>query len=207
MSGFIGTAVGVALGGANDLTVAGAVNTGLGLLGIGHPTVPGIPYAWRGSLQQASWRGVPFAVTETEIKRGRRTAIHEYPQAEDPASTVWVEDLGMGVRTVTMTGFIVGDNVTSQWNALLAAFEVPDSGQLVHPSLGAMTVSMVDFSSHDNVEAGRVVSFRATFIEGATESPVATVASGFAAAGAAFGLASQAQFVLDAGADLLAGLF
>ena len=126
-------------------------------------TTPGIPYVWRLLLQGASWRGISFSVQASEIKRGRRTAIHEYPYATGNAT--FVEDLGLGTRVVSMQGFIVGDFVTLKWRAMLAAFEKAGSGTLVHPSLGSMNVSCIEYSAREIAEANRVVEFRATFIE------------------------------------------
>lgn len=44
------------------------------------------------NLLPASWRGVPFAVTDHVTTVTRRQAVHEYPDRED----VWTEDMGRG---------------------------------------------------------------------------------------------------------------
>ena len=35
-------------------------------------------------LYEASFRGVPFHVTKVDLKVGRRTVTHEYPQRDKP---------------------------------------------------------------------------------------------------------------------------
>ena len=59
------------------------------LVGIGHLAggVAGGLGPWAASLQPASWNGIPFAVRASQIRRGRRVAVHEYPFRDD----VWVE--------------------------------------------------------------------------------------------------------------------
>ncbi|MDE2342914.1 MAG: DNA circularization N-terminal domain-containing protein [Betaproteobacteria bacterium] len=118
---------------------------------------------WADSLQQASYRGIPFAVRESRIRKGRRTATHEYPYRDD----VWVEDLGRGVRHITLTGFLIGDNVYQQSKSLQDSVE---SGiglcKLVHPSLGAIYVSLISFSCNERAEQGRVVGVEFEFIQG-----------------------------------------
>jgi prophage DNA circulation protein len=117
---------------------------------------------WADSLQQASFRGLPFAVRESRIQKGRRTAVHEYPYRND----VWVEDLGRGVRHISLSGFLIGDNVYQQSQAMQDAVEssiglVP----LVHPSLGTIYVTCISFSCNENADRGRVVGIEFEFIE------------------------------------------
>ena len=124
-------------------------------------------------LQTASWRGVPFAVTGSTAKVGRRNAIHEYPFRDQ----IWVEDLGRQGRRITLSGFLLengaygGGSVISQRAAMIAACETeqgdpntPD-GELVHPSLGRMTVSLLDFECVEQMERGRYFELHFVFVE------------------------------------------
>jgi len=117
-------------------------------------------WSWR--LQQASWRGVPFAVKEAVVVRGRRTALHEYPDRD----TVYVEDLGRGTRSYTFRGFLVGDDVYDQRDAMLDAAEIPGLGTLMHPSLGTIYANLIECSIGERAEAGRMVEIAFRFIEG-----------------------------------------
>ncbi len=118
--------------------------------------------SWLNFLQPASWRGVGFSVLESRLVRGRKTALHEYP-FRDP---VWVEDLGRGTRIYSFRGFLVGDDCYIQEQTMLAAVEVAGPGTLVHPSLGAVSVSLVDYSSTQTYDKGRMVELEFSFVEG-----------------------------------------
>ncbi|HUB49054.1 MAG TPA: DNA circularization N-terminal domain-containing protein [Acetobacteraceae bacterium] len=62
---------------------------------------------WAANLQPASSRGVPFAVEVDTYRGGRRIVLHEYPYRDDP----WPEDTGRATRRITITGFLLGDDV------------------------------------------------------------------------------------------------
>jgi prophage DNA circulation protein len=123
---------------------------------------------WAANLQQASWRGQPFVVKSSTVRRGRRVAVHEYPFRD----VVWVEDLGRGTRTIGFTGFLIGDDVYSQRSAMLAAAETAGPGTLVHPSLGMLQASLTDFSAGERAELGRVVEIEFSFIQTGQDQPL-----------------------------------
>jgi prophage DNA circulation protein len=127
---------------------------------------------WANKLQAASWRGQQFAVTSSNIQRGRRTAVHEYAFRND----VWVEDLGLGTRMITFSGFLIGDDVFSQRDQMVIAAETAGTGTLVHPSLGSLTATLIEFSAGERADLGRVVEIQFSFIQG-TSTPVSPAAS------------------------------
>ena len=61
----------------------------------GFDTLPSLlkPW-WAYQLQDASFAGVPFVVTDTELADGRRTAIHEYPDRPFPWGKTWATPRG-----------------------------------------------------------------------------------------------------------------
>jgi len=151
-------------GAANTVTRIAADLGGLG--GAGGMGSAGV--YWMQQLRAASYRGVPFGVMGGSGKFGRRNAVHEYPFRD----TVWVEDLGRSARRINMTGFLVEDaayggvsNVISQRERMIAASEGPGDGELVHPTLGRMTVSLIDFSTEEKWDQGRVFELTFSFIE------------------------------------------
>ncbi len=100
---------------------------------------------WPEMLNKASFRGVPFAVYGGDSRFGRRLAIHEYPGRDKP----YIEDMGRSTRRIRMSGFLVtdslvygGGNVLAQRDALVAAVESAGPGALMHPTLGALKVSV-----------------------------------------------------------------
>lgn len=125
---------------------------------------------WYQSLRQASFRGVSFAVLAGETSHGRRVAVHEYPYRD----TAWIEDMGRGVRKITVRGFIIQDSVVygggdviQQRLALIAACETKDAGTLIHPTLGEMTVSIPENGLRigESLSSGRSFEFTLTCIE------------------------------------------
>lgn len=118
--------------------------------------------SWRDDLRPASWRGLPFQTLNYEIRFGRRVAIHEYP-FRDP---VWVEDLGRGMRRLHLIGYLVGDDVVQQQEAMIEAAETEGPGELVHPTLGLRQVTLIDFGTAARHETGRMVELAFTFVEG-----------------------------------------
>lgn len=125
---------------------------------------------WYQSLRPASFRGVSFAVLAGETSHGRRVAVHEYPYRD----TAWIEDMGRGVRKITVRGFIIQDSVVygggdviQQRLALIAACETKDAGTLIHPTLGEMTVSIPENGLRigESLSSGRSFEFTLTCIE------------------------------------------
>jgi prophage DNA circulation protein len=116
---------------------------------------------WRDSLRLASWRGLPFQVSEGEATVGRRVHVHEYPFRDDP----WAEDLGRRTRTFAVRGYLIGDDVAGQLADFEAAAEQSGSGELIHPFRETKTVTLLGCSSTDIWEEGRVVRLVLQFVE------------------------------------------
>ncbi len=140
-----------------------------------------------GNLLPASFRGAPFAVVADDVSGGRRVALHQYPQREAP----WAEDMGRAPRTLRFRGFIVdadvvfaGGAIQLQRALLIAALEAKGSGQLTHPTLGVLTVSVTRFSVGQDLGAGRMSSVEVEFVEsGARQFPSLLAISGLVSAG------------------------
>lgn len=111
-------------------------------------------------LRRASFRGVPFEVTSSNLSIGRRTQTFEYPQRDDP----FTEDMGRSKRTIRITAFVVGYDYIAWMKRLIAACEKPGSGRLIHPWLGSMEVTPTDLSA-PVFESNRIASVSLTFVE------------------------------------------
>lgn len=111
-------------------------------------------------LRPASFRGVPFEVSSTKLKVGRRVQVFEFPQRDIPH----VEDLGRSARTVTLEAFVAGSDYIARMKSLIAACEKPGGGVLVDPWLGHMTVTPKALSepSFDSTGVARITL---TFVE------------------------------------------
>jgi prophage DNA circulation protein len=154
---------------------------------------------WWQQLQPGSWRGCGFVLDAGQTVAGRRIALHEYAYRDD----VWPEDLGKLPRRFSIQAFLVGDDVYSQRDAMLAACEQAGTGTLVHPTLGSMQVVLMEFSVTDRRDRGRYVEVQLTFIvAGDVRYPATGIATGQAVTSAMGAL--QAASRGDLGAALFA---
>lgn len=127
---------------------------------------------WWGSLRQASFGGVPFAVLENRTKFGGRNVVHRYPFRDD----VWIEPMGKLARSFDITGFLIenslvygGGPVIGQRDRLITACETAGPQTLVHPTFGSIqNVSCLDSECSESIDHGRVIMVRLRFMRGGT---------------------------------------
>lgn len=174
-------------------------NTGLDLAGDNRSS-SWLSSSWWQQLQPGSWRGRGFVMDAAENTAGRRVALHEYPYRD----TVWAEDLGRLPRRFAFQAFLVGDDVYQQRNAMITACEQSGPGTLVHPTLGTVQCTLLDFTTTDRRERGRMVEIAFQFVvTGDLLLPAATSSTGDAVTTAAGNLNTAAAGDLNLG---LAGL-
>jgi prophage DNA circulation protein len=129
---------------------------------------------WRKKLQKASFRGVPFSVQTTETQEGRRGVLHEYPLRDVP----YVEDMGRAAGKFSIEAIILGPDYFVARDALRDALRQAGPGELIHPTLGRMTVALTDpyNLSESLTDEGGLAKFRLSFCETA-EVPLPAVSS------------------------------
>ncbi|AUT47016.1 DNA circularization protein [Achromobacter sp. AONIH1] len=169
-------------------SVAGSVSAGLrGIAGVATALGGG---TWEQSLRIASLGGVPFAVESATTAGGRQSVVHAYPFRD----TVWVEDMGKLARRFQIYGFLVensviygGGGVVAQRDRLLRAVESKPGDSiaalngltLVHPTLGTIRnvscLGPIEFL--ERADAGRVLQFRVTLLQGGPRFFPASVSS------------------------------
>lgn len=167
--------------------------------------------SWPDQLRPASYRGVPFGVRSAEGSFGRRNTVHEYPYRD----TVWVEDLGRQARRIGLVGFLIensavygGGDVITQRELMVAASEAPGDGELIHPTLGRLQVSLINLAVSERWDMGRYFELGFSFIEaGQRVFPSLGLSTGDVVSDAAAALngAASADFVTSATADLKMG--
>ncbi|HBK0748690.1 TPA: DNA circularization N-terminal domain-containing protein, partial [Escherichia coli] len=92
---------------------------------------------WDG-LRDASFRGVPFFLVDTEGTGGRRAIPRAYPRRE----TAWTDDNGAVPGQQQINAKLLGSNFQADLNALLDALNTPGPGELIHPWFGIQTVQV-----------------------------------------------------------------
>jgi len=128
---------------------------------------------WWGSLRQASFAGVPFAVRENRTRFGGRNVVHRYPYRDD----AYIEPLGKLPREYELIGFLIEDSrvygggpVISQRDALVAACEKGGPQTLVHPTFGSVqNVSCLASEASESFDHGRVIMVRLALMRGGTK--------------------------------------
>jgi prophage DNA circulation protein len=115
---------------------------------------------WREQMGEATFRGVPFAVSSGEQSGGRRGVTHEYPGKE----TAYREDLGAKAGSFSCEGFVLGDDYQAKRAALVAALGQPGPGELVHPYFGRVRVSVDGFKVREAAPDGGMAVFSMEFV-------------------------------------------
>lgn len=107
--------------------------------------------AWKDTLFDASFRGVPFDAQRTDDTIDRDTAEYAVPHVDGED----VEDLGLKAHTVSLSAIFFGDDYEVRMKALLGALAVKGPGELIHPVFGSMP-SMQLLGAHVSHDADSV---------------------------------------------------
>lgn len=148
--------------------------------------------AWAETLQDASFRGVPFEVESVSRMGARSLAAHEYPYAAGAD----LEDMNIGPRQVQLRAVFYGDDYEARAARLISALEAPGPAYLVHPVHGAMLVMAERWA--DDLQAdfeGTTVSM--SFVERGTFTPLFEGGSASAKTDAVSVAASTARAAAD----------
>jgi prophage DNA circulation protein len=119
--------------------------------------------SWRDQLLPASFRGVPFFVERADSEEGRRGVLHDYPQRDEG----YVEDLGRASGEYSLDAIIIGPDYFTARDALRDALKQSGPGELVHPTLGRLTVGMTSTArfTEDLTREGGLARFSLRFTE------------------------------------------
>lgn len=114
-------------------------------------------WLWR----KANFDGASFYVDASELSRGRRLVIHEYPGGERHD----VEDMGRKAGKIELTAYFVSETADIDSAALRARVEQGGAGMLVIPMFGAMRVRAIEGRPVWNRQALNYVGFKIEFVE------------------------------------------
>jgi prophage DNA circulation protein len=141
---------------------------------------------------KANFDGASFYVDASELQRGRRLVIHEYPGAERHD----VEDMGRKAGRIELTAYFVSETADIDSAALRARIEQGGAGMLVIPMFGALRARAIEGRPVWNRQALNYVGFQVTFVE--EGSAFAPAPLGLGEAGLAFMAAGLAATVANA---------
>lgn len=117
--------------------------------------------SWRDDLRPASFRGVGFHVADHETPTGRRLVVEDFPERDTPG----YQDMGKNWRDpIRLNAFVWGPDYMARRDALLDAIENSSApGELVHPYLGRMWVSVGACTLTESAEEGGLARFQLVF--------------------------------------------
>lgn len=140
----------------------------------------------------ASFKGVPFQCTESDIEGGRRGAEGEFPFGEKTAYA----DLGRKIRVYHITAVFREDSHIGDSQALFSVCESTGPGLLVHPTRGSTMAACRSVKVKDNSEEQGETHAELEFVEA---NPIGGGIGGFLFGIISSGLngASQSSFLRD----------
>lgn len=151
--------------------------------------------AWNLTLQNASFRGVPFEVEAVEDRGDNALVLHEYPWR----SGAEVENMGRKARVIPITALFWGVAYEAKLKALVAAFEEEGPGELIHPVFGSVSVAVRSWRIRHSAERHDYAELSFEAVEAATDAP-------FFGAESSRSLAEQALDAVTSGLEEALGL-
>ena len=100
-----------------------------------------------GRLNKGSYNGVPFAYQNSNLKGGRKTITHEYPNANIRV----VEDLGLALPIYKISAIIDINNLNDK-EKLIKELVKQGPGELIHPIYGTKQVTLKEFNVRDSIQ-------------------------------------------------------
>lgn len=117
--------------------------------------------AWLVTLQQASFRGVPFDCVGVDDEIQRALVEHVIPYQEGAQ----VEDMGREGRRFRVSALVWGDAYEAQLQFLTAALDEPGEGELIHPLYGVKTCHVASWRVSHEAEAPDQCQISMEFVE------------------------------------------
>jgi len=141
--------------------------------------------SWRdklaNQLYQATFRGIPFFVQESERATGRNTVIDDLvPQNDKEEHIPYVADNGIAIDKFDITGYVIAnfDNDFDYFenrDALINALRTQGTGELNHPFYGIKQVRLIGQAQiTESLSEGGIARFKMSFAEVKDIEPVKT---------------------------------
>ncbi|OSI25058.1 DNA circularization protein [Neisseria dumasiana] len=124
--------------------------------------------AWKDTLLDASFKGVPFDVVDDTLRGSHALAAHEYPFVQGAD----IEDTGVSAMDMALTAVLWGDDYEGRLKILLDVLRETGAGELIHPIYGSVPDCVVaDFEVAHNEESPDYCTVRMTFKQSVKAAP------------------------------------
>lgn len=159
--------------------------------------------SWSNTLQDASFRGVPFEVYATSDQGGKVIAVHQIPYTNGAE----VEDMGNDPAGFEVRALLRGEAYETALQALIKALQTSGPGELVHPIFGALNVVAVRWAIEHEADIRDACVLTIRFLEHRISAAVFATPSASASADRVAALSKQArESATDSVAGKVAGL-
>lgn len=134
--------------------------------------------SWSKTIQDASFRGVPFEVLTTADQGGKDVAVVRRPYVNGAE----MNDMGNEPDTFDVQALLRGDSYEVQLANLISALKVTGPGELVHPIYGSKTVQAMRWSMEHKADLRDACEVSIRFVEAGSmpavfATPAASVSS------------------------------
>jgi prophage DNA circulation protein len=145
--------------------------------------------SWAQTLQDASFRGVPFEVTNTSDQASKTVAVHQRPYMDGAE----LEDMGNDPDTIEVRAMLRGPAYEQALQALRKALQTNGPGELVHPIFGALTVVATHWSIDHEADVRDACALSIRFMRHRLAAPVFAQAAASTSADRVATLGDQAR--------------
>lgn len=123
--------------------------------------------SWANTIQDASFRGVPFEVLVVGDEGGKTLSVIQLPYVNGAT----VDDMGNEPEAIAVRALLRGDDYETRLQSLLSALRTQGPGELVHPIHGAMRVLAARWHIEHEAERRDLAELSIQFLEDKSSQP------------------------------------
>lgn len=123
--------------------------------------------SWTNTLQDASFRGVPFEVLGVGDEGGKTLAVIQLPYVNGGN----IDDMGNEPEAIAVRALLRGDDYETRLQTLLSALRTQGPGELVHPIFGAVQVLAARWRVEHDAERRDQAELSIQFLEDKSSQP------------------------------------
>lgn len=123
--------------------------------------------SWTNTLQDASFRGVPFEVLAVGDEGGKTLSVIQLPYVNGAT----IDDMGNEPEAIAVRALLRGDDYETRLQSLLSALRTQGHGELVHPIFGALRVLPLRWRVEHEAERRDQAELSIQFLEDKSSQP------------------------------------